>query len=138
MDDKVLRARQLYEALTQRACQRDDRHLARSAEYRELLALGIDLCQVLGADGFDRLTDQLYGAEDPRSAAAAEVLRHWWAGLARLYGQGDQGQTRGAKAVSANEDYVIFSMIDPATSRRRVPKSGAGLPPRQGHPVKLH
>ena len=92
MDDRVLRARQLYEALTKGDKPPEDRVLARSPYYREMLALGIALCQDLGAAEFEGLSNQLYGAEDPRSEAAAPVLRHWWAGLSRLYGQDDLGR----------------------------------------------
>lgn len=137
MDDRVLRARQLYEALTERSSQRDDRALARSAEYRELLALGIALCQDMGGVEFDRLTEQFYGPEDPRSAGAAGVLRHWWAGLSRLYGQPGQGHGLGGSPVSGNDDYVILALAKRATVRRRSPKSGPDLTPRQGHPIKL-
>lgn len=137
MDDKVLRARQLYESLTKGGRPPEDRVLARSPEYREMLALGISLCQERGAAAFDTLSATLYGADDPRSAAAAVVLRHWWAGLSRLYGQDDLGRSRGADSSSANEDYVILSLTTRAATRRRAAKSDVGLTPRQSHPVKL-
>ena len=137
MDDKLLRARQLYEALTERSSQRDDRALARSPEYREFLALGIALCQDMGAAGFDRLTEQFYGPEDPRSASAAAVLRHWWAGLSQLYGHPEDAQAKGGKPLSAKQDYVILTLAKRATVRRRSPKSGPGLTAGQAHPIKL-
>ena len=138
MDDRVLRARQIYEALTKGEKPPEDKVLARSPHYREMLALGIALCQDIGAAEFDLLTNQLYGPEDSRSETAAAVLRHWWAGLSRLYGQDDLGRARGAESGSANEDYVILKLTMPRHAGRRPPKSGAGLAPRQGHPVKLH
>ncbi|MBL4930074.1 hypothetical protein [Fuscibacter oryzae] len=138
MDEKVLRARQLYEALTKGGRPPEDRVLARSPEYREMLALGITLCQELGAAEFEALSGQLFGPEDPRSAVAAGVLRHWWAGLSRLYGQDDLGRSRGGESSSANEDYVILKLAMPRHAGRRSPKSGPGLPPSHGHPVKLH
>ena len=143
MDDRVLRARQLYEALTKECKPFEDRVLARSPQYREMLALGIALCQDIGAAEFDLLTTQLYGPEDPRSEAAAAVLRHWWAGLSRLYGQDDLGRDRGAEPCSDNPDYVILRLTIPRHAGRRAPKSesaksGAGLTPRQDHPIKLH
>jgi hypothetical protein len=138
VDERVLRARQLYEALTKEGKPLEDRALARSPHYREMLALGIALCQDIGAAEFDLLTSQLYGAEDPRSETAAGVLRHWWAGLSRLYGQDDLGRARGAEPCSANEDYVILKITMPRHGGRRPPKSDAGLTPRQGHSIKLH
>ena len=138
MDERVLRARQLYEALTEGGKSPEDRVLARSPQYREMLALGIALCQEIGAAEFDLLTNQLYGPEDPRSETAAAVLRHWWAGLSRLYGQDDLGRVRGAEPCSVNEDYVILKVTMPRHGGRRLPKSGAGLTSRQGHSIKLH
>jgi hypothetical protein len=143
VDDRVLRARQLYEALTKGEKPPEDKALARSPHYREMLALGIALCQDLGAAEFEGLSSQLYGAEDPRSEAAAPVLRHWWAGLSRLYGQDDLGRGRGAEPCSDNPDYVILKLVMPRHGGRRAPKSevaksGAGLTPRHGHPIKLH
>lgn len=137
MDERVLRARQLYEALTKEGKPFEDRVLARSPQYREMLALGIALCQDIGAAGFDLLTNQLYGPEDPRSETAAVALRHWWAGLSRLYGQDDLGRARSAEPCSANEDYVILRMTVPRHTGRRPPKSGVGLTSRQSHSVKL-
>lgn len=157
MDDKLLRARQLYEALTIGDRLPEDRVLARSPEYRELLTLGISLCQTLGAAGFDRLADQLYGADDSRSVAAARVLRHCWFGVAQLYGKPPQprrqaGLKPGLQKMSPKQDYVIYYKAEGPLIRRDaspdaddtgldiadIGGSDAGLPTRHGRPIKLH
>lgn len=138
MDDKLLRVRQLYEALTIGGTLPDDRTLARSQTYKELLTLGIELCEAVGATRFDWLSNNLYGPDNPASQAAALVLRHWWAGLSTHYGQGVPAQKRRTEFMADNHDYVMSVLPGPLFPASARASSKAGLALRQGQAIKLH
>ena len=78
------RARALYESLLEGGELPDDRTLARSRTYRDLLALGLGIRMRMTRESFENLVQNFYRGQAAASQRAERHLSRLWAGLATM------------------------------------------------------